>query len=34
MRLMFENSTVCHSRRISLLCPVTMAFCDGGGFFG
>ena len=23
-RLMFENSTVCHSRRISLLCPV---FC-------
>src|SRR3990170_8530617 len=23
--LMFENSTVCHSRRISLFCPVTMA---------
>ena len=22
VRLMFENSTVCHSRRISLLCPV------------
>src|SRR5688500_14314985 len=22
---MFENSTVCHSRRISLFCPVTMA---------
>ena len=22
MRLILENSTVCHSRRISLLCPV------------
>ena len=26
MRLILENSTVCHSRRISLLCPV---FCFG-----
>ena len=35
VRLMFENSTVCHSRRISLLCPVTMALIGrGGGFFG
>ena len=26
VRLMFENSTVCHSRRISLLC---LSFFDG-----
>ena len=26
VRLIFENSTVCHSRRISLFCPVIALF--------
>jgi hypothetical protein len=36
VRLILENSTVCHSRRISLLCPVDSSASDGGwvdGFF-
>ena len=32
---MFENSTVCHSRRISLLCPVSHGLLVMGTvFFG
>ena len=37
VRLIFENSTVCHSRRISLLCPVSLQlvfWVVGDGFFG
>jgi hypothetical protein len=35
-RLILENSTVCHSRRISLLCPVLAVVCGSwlSGFFG